>query len=88
MTRPGLDQARTKARIPTRSETMEALMRADGGATAKTLAEAVGWQVHSVRGFISGTLKKREDIIVMAERVDGVTRYQVKNAPAAAGAND
>lgn len=61
----------------TRANQMIAMMRADTGATAKDIAAAVGWQVHSVRGFIAGTLKKRSDLTVMATRCDGVTRYSV-----------
>lgn len=53
------------------------LLREDGGKTAIELATAVGWQVHSIRGLISGTLKKRTDLQVTATRVNGVTRYSV-----------
>ncbi|RYG89169.1 MAG: DUF3489 domain-containing protein [Alphaproteobacteria bacterium] len=72
-----------KERAPSRGDTMIALMREEGGATAQALAEAVGWQLHSVRGFISGTLKKRADLKVASERVDGVTRYSVVSVEAA-----
>ena len=68
----------------TRSQTLIDLMRPEGGATAKELGEAVGWQVHSVRGFIAGTLKKRSDLIVDAQRTDGITRYRVVDRVAAA----
>ena len=59
-------------------------MRAEGGATAAELGAAVGWQVHSVRGFIAGTLKKRADLEVTAIRGDGATRYRVLDAAAVA----
>jgi hypothetical protein len=61
----------------TRGDTLIVLMRAEGGATATELAAAVGWQIHSVRGFIAGTLKKRADLTVSTSRSDGVTRYSV-----------
>lgn len=69
----------TQAKAPkiTRAETLIGLMGTEAGATAAELAAAVGWQVHSVRGFIAGTLKKRTDLSVTATRVDGVTRYRV-----------
>lgn len=63
----------------TRTDTLISLMRADGGASAEALAKAVGWQVHSVRGFISGTLKKRGDLEVLTSRSDGKTRYAVRD---------
>ncbi len=69
---------------PSRTETLIGLMRVEGGATAQALGEAVSWQVHSVRGFISGTLKKRADLIVTTERIDGATRYHVTDVEVAA----
>ena len=69
-----LSQAPARA---TRKQTMIDLMRREGGATAAELGAAVAWQVHSVRGFIAGTLKKQSDLIVEAQRIDGVTRYSV-----------
>lgn len=61
----------------TRSQTLIDLMRVEAGATAAELGAAVGWQVHSVRGFIAGTVKKRSDLTVLTERKDGATRYRV-----------
>lgn len=71
--------AETQVKTPkvTRAETLIGLMGTEAGATAADLAAAVGWQVHSVRGFIAGTLKKRTDLSVTATRVEGVTRYRV-----------
>ena len=66
-------------RAPTRTTTLIGLMRAEGGASAADLAAAVGWQAHSVRGFISGTLKKRADLEVVVAKHDGVTRYRVRD---------
>jgi len=40
------------------------LMRRDDGATVAQLCEATGWQAHTVRGAISGTLKKRLGLVV------------------------
>jgi hypothetical protein len=67
----------TPAPRVTRSQTLIDMMRTDAGATAAELGAAVGWQVHSVRGFVAGTLRKRSDLTVLAERKDGVTRYRV-----------
>jgi hypothetical protein len=61
----------------TRAQTMIDMMRQTNGATAAELGAAVGWQIHSVRGFIAGTLKKRSDLSVLAERNDGATRYRI-----------
>ena len=52
-----------------------ALLERKGGATAPELLKATGWQAHSLRGFISGTLGKKmgrpakSDINTKGERV-------------------
>ena len=76
-------QATTTPAAPkTRAQTLIDLMQSKSGASAAELAAAVGWQVHSVRGFIAGTLKKRSDLIVTTAKRDGITRYSVSAAVA------
>lgn len=65
---------------PTRAQTMIDLMRDEDGASIETLADAVGWQAHSVRGFIAGTLKKRTDLVVIRLKTEGPARYRVTKA--------
>jgi hypothetical protein len=38
------------------------LMKRPGGVTLKELMKATGWQAHSVRGFLSGTVRKKMGI--------------------------
>ena len=45
------------------------LLKRSGGATLKEIMEATNWQSHSVRGFLSGTLRKK-----MGLRVDSFKR--------------
>ncbi|WP_091737823.1 DUF3489 domain-containing protein [Phenylobacterium immobile] len=47
-----------------------------GGATLQALMSETGWQAHSVRGAIAGSLKKRGHSISWA-KVDGVRRYAI-----------
>ncbi len=47
------------------------LLRRDGGATIGEIVEAIGWQPHSVRGAISGAVKKKLGLTVASETVDG-----------------
>ena len=57
---------------------LELLKRPDG-ATAKELIKATGWQPHSVRGFISGTLRKKMGLDVTSVKAeDGERSYSVK----------
>jgi hypothetical protein len=55
------------------------LLKRPGGATAKELLKATGWQPHSVRGFISGTLGKKMGLTVTSTKgEDGERSYSVK----------
>lgn len=47
-----------------------------GGASLAELVTATGWQAHSVRGALAGSLKKKGHVIV-SEKVDGERRYRV-----------
>jgi len=46
------------------------LLRRKDGATIGEIVDAIGWQPHSVRGAISGTLKKKLGLIVERAVVD------------------
>ena len=55
-----------------------ALLRRQQGASIVEIMEATGWQPHSVRGFMSGALKKRLGLSVISEKdQSGVRRYYV-----------
>ena len=55
------------------------LLKRPGGATAKELMKATGWQPHSVRGFLSGTLRKKMGLeVISAKSADGERTYSVK----------
>ena len=47
------------------------LLKRKSGATIDDVVKATGWQPHSVRGAISGTIKKKLGLIVSSEKVDG-----------------
>jgi len=48
----------------------------NGGATIKDLTAATGWQEHSVRGALAGTLKRKGHQIA-STKTDGVRRYRL-----------
>ncbi len=55
------------------------LLKRPGGASAKELMKATGWQPHSVRGFLSGTIGKTMGLTVISIKgEEGVLRYSVK----------
>jgi len=53
------------------------LLQTKRGVTINDLAKATGWQTHSVRGAISGSLKKKLGLKIVSERIDGVRRYRI-----------
>lgn len=59
------------AQRDTKQATLIALLRRKQGATIVELSEATGWQAHSVRGAISGSLKKKLGLAVTSDAVEG-----------------
>jgi hypothetical protein len=55
-----------------------ALLRRQDGASIAEIVAATDWQPPSVRGFLSGAVKKRLGIDVISEKgEDGIRRYHV-----------
>jgi hypothetical protein len=61
----------------TKIEALIGLLRRPEGADVHQLAAATGWQLHSVRGAIAGTVKKKLGLVVQTEKVEGRTVYRV-----------
>jgi Protein of unknown function (DUF3489) len=57
--KPSRQRKAAAPRLGTKTAKILALLRRSSGATLQELRKATGWQAHSVRGFLSGTLKKR-----------------------------
>lgn len=62
---------RTKS---TKAAKITALLLRGNGATLAELAKSTNWQPHSVRGFMSGTLKKKLGFEVTSKRGEGRPR--------------
>jgi hypothetical protein len=55
------------------------LLKRPGGATSKELMKATGWLPHSVRGFLSGTARKKMGLnVVSTKGEDGGRTYSVE----------
>ena len=65
---------------PTRGDKILTLLRRPKGASLAELAVATGWQEHSLRGFLSGTVKKRLKLEICSEKDrKGVRRYHIQD---------
>ncbi len=62
----------------TKQALMIDLLKRKKGATIEKIVAATGWQAHSVRGAISGTLKKKLGLMVTSQKPgDGPRRYRI-----------
>jgi hypothetical protein len=71
--------ARPEARDGSKTAKILELLKQPGGVTGKELMKATGWQPHSVRGFLSGTVGKKLGLTVTSTKgEDGERSYSVK----------
>jgi hypothetical protein len=66
------EDAAPKTRTPregTKQATLIAMLRTPDGATIAEIMAATGWQSHTVRGAMSGALKKKLGLEVTSEKV-------------------
>ena len=55
------------------------LLKRPEGASMKELLKATSWQAHSVRGFLSGAIRKKMGLTVTSAKAeDGESTYSVK----------
>ena len=82
--RPGPDP---QAPVPvmwrkgTKQVALIALLKTSDGASIPEITAVTGWQAHSVRGVISGQLKKKLGLAVISEKVEGRGRVYRIGAP-------
>mgnify|MGYP000022277703 FL=1 len=66
------------------AQMIELLKRPDG-ATLNQLVEATGWQSHTVRGAMAGSLKKKLGLTIISEKATGQERtYRIQEQGIAA----
>ena len=80
---PKLKHVRDSKLNVKKSEKIAALLRRAKGASINELMKATGWQHHSVRGFLSGTLVKQKAFKLASEKTNSERRYRVIAAEAA-----
>jgi len=71
--RPGAKKKRVS-----KQDRVLTLLRRPKGATLAEIGKATDWQEHSIRGFLSGTCKKRLKLNVASEKdAKGIRRYRI-----------
>ena len=71
----------------TKQDRVVALLHQPGGATLDVLVNATGWQKHSVRGFLAGTVRKKLKLPLISEKVDGIRTYRIRASRAVKAAS-
>ncbi len=65
----------------TKTEALLKLLHKTDGATLEELMKVSGWQAHSVRGFLSGTVRKKLGLKLVSENDDKARRrYRIVEA--------
>lgn len=82
---PASDNANTVKPVAIRAGTKQAqiiaMLQRPEGATVAEMVEATGWLAHTVRGSISGALKKKLRLPIATEKVEGRgTVYTLSNS--------
>ena len=75
------ETARTTRRPRTKKQIGIALLERPKGASIAEMQRAMGWQGHSVRGFLAATVKRMHGVTFISEKPDGgPRRYRVVRA--------
>lgn len=67
------EQSFDRQRMTKHAVFLRLLNRADG-TTIPEMMQAAGWQQHSVRGFLAGTVKKKLGLALTSSKVEGEPR--------------
>ena len=64
---------------PTKQQIIIDLLSREGGACLEEMIEATNWQKHSIRGVISGSLKKKLGLKVQSRITGNVRSYFIED---------
>ncbi|PHQ98017.1 MAG: hypothetical protein COB39_09535, partial [Marinosulfonomonas sp.] len=65
------EQTTPKPRAGTKQARLIEMLKAPDGATISEIVADLEWQPHTIRGAMSGALKKRLGLTITSERIEG-----------------
>jgi len=78
--KPATPGTRDPAPRVTRADIVIGLLSRTCGATIDEMCEVTGWQKHSVRGFLAGTVKKKAGVTLTSDTTAGIRTYRIVTA--------
>lgn len=69
-----------KAETESKQSRVIGLLQSPKGTTIAAMMKATGWQQHSVRGFLTGVVRKRLKLKLDSEKIDGKRIYRIVKA--------
>ena len=70
-------EPQSDAKHPSKQDEVIAMLRRPEGATVDEVANATGWQRHTVRGVFSGTLKKKLGLTIASAKEERGRVYRI-----------
>jgi uncharacterized protein DUF3489 len=68
----------------TKHDRVLGLLRSKGGTTIAAISKVTGWQLHSVRGFFAGVVKKKLGLTLESEKTRSGRIYRIVRAKTSA----
>ena len=77
---PTADKPKIKKVNPASKQSrLLAMLQSPAGATIAAMMKGTGWQQHSVRGFLTGVVRKRLKLNLVSKKVDGKRVYRLNS---------
>jgi uncharacterized protein DUF3489 len=74
---PKLASSGPPAASPSKQSAVLKMLCEPTGTTLAAMMKATDWQPHSVRGFLAGVVKKKLNLNLVSEKVDGKRVYRI-----------
>ena len=82
--RPQRHPTQNSAGVSGKQGRIIALLRSSAGTTIDAMTKATGWQQHSVRGFLSGVVRKKLGLNLVSEAGETGRVYRIRDGKASA----